>query len=177
MHILVLEGGDSSEREVSLRSAQSVASALINLGHKVTQYDTADGFGGIKDHISDVDIVFPILHGIGGEDGSVQRVLKDLQIPYLGAIADVSRVCFDKLATKEIATKQGMKTPSFEVVTSNTFMQSDLLDIPLRFKTDTRWIEHRHVYYSITSERNRKRAGSDAQCARSAYANTSRGTD
>ncbi|CAN5617893.1 D-alanine--D-alanine ligase [soil metagenome] len=134
MHILVLEGGDSSEREVSLRSARSVALALINSGHKVTQYDTADGFDGIKDHISGVDIVFPILHGIGGEDGSVQRVLKNLQIPYLGASADVSRVCFDKLVTKEIVTKQGMKTPSFEVVTSSTFMQSVLLDNPYVLK-------------------------------------------
>ena len=75
IRILVLCGGPSQEREVSLRSGAAVAKACHELGHKVIVSDVcADDLFALK---QEFDIVFPVLHGEFGEDGQLQRILED----------------------------------------------------------------------------------------------------
>ncbi|MCA1806850.1 MAG: D-alanine--D-alanine ligase, partial [Actinobacteria bacterium] len=65
MKILVLEGGESSERAVSLRSAESVVLGLEASGYTVNRYDTKDGLDKLALLAEEADVVFPILHGVG----------------------------------------------------------------------------------------------------------------
>lgn len=134
MNILVLAGGMSSERAISLRSAESVVSALNSAGHSVYRYDTAGGLNGIANYKHKVDVVFPILHGKDGEDGVVQAMLEKLELKYLGADARVSRLCFDKVAFKNALVNLGIATPKWELVTQKTINLSPLLSKPFVLK-------------------------------------------
>ncbi len=84
-HILVLAGGNSDEREVSLRSGASVEKALTACGYVVTTFDPIDGLNGLQEKLRDIDAVFPALHGEGGEDGSIQEFLEQQDIPFVGS--------------------------------------------------------------------------------------------
>lgn len=119
MNILVLLGGSSDEREVSLRSGAFVITSLQSSGHKVTEFDPASSYEGLADFKGKVDVVLPMLHGKGGEDGVVQKFLESYNIPYLGASAEVSKHCFDKVITKQAIKRFGYLTPKWEVVTKN----------------------------------------------------------
>ena len=85
MKILVLGGGTSPEREVSLRSAAAVAQALVELGHEVVNADPADGREVVMAAAKGCALALPILHGAGGEDGTIQALLETAELPYLGA--------------------------------------------------------------------------------------------
>lgn len=126
MNILVLLGGNSPEREVSLRSGATVAKALEKSGHKVWQYDPAQGYVGLDDFINKVDVVFPILHGTGGEDGEIQQELEARSFKFLGSDSKISKLCFDKVALKKKIDELGYKTPLGEVVDKNGFEASAL---------------------------------------------------
>ena len=95
--VAVLMGGWSAERQVSLWSGEGVTRAL-----------KAQGF----------DRVFNILHGTGGEDGTVQAILDLLGLPYPGSGVGASAIAMDKLATKRIWKAEGLPTPDFRVVDS-----------------------------------------------------------
>ena len=127
MKILVLLGGDSPEREVSLRSGKAVAEALTANRHQVFEYDPAKGYDGLADFVGKVDCVFPILHGINGEDGRVQEQLEKYGFKYLGASPAVSSLCFDKVTFKEELKKFDIPTPTYEVVTKESFAKSPLI--------------------------------------------------
>lgn len=96
--IVVLSGGNSDEREVSLRSGAAVANALTKAGHEVTTLDAANLN---LDDLSQFDAVFPVLHGVGGEDGSLQAELEKRNIAFVGTGSEASRLCFDKWAYRE----------------------------------------------------------------------------
>lgn len=100
LNVVVLCGGDSAEREVSLDSGRCVCDALRSLGHEVQQIDpvrmTVDW-----ERLSACDIVFPMLHGTGGEDGVLQRKLESLGIPFVGSDSAASALTFDKVATRQ----------------------------------------------------------------------------
>ncbi len=134
MKVLVLKGGNSPERPISLRSAESVVRALKSLGHEVFEYDTKNGFQAIVRYKEKVDVVLPILHGKDGEDGAVQAELESLKLPFLGAGSRVSRLCFDKVAFKKIISELGVLTPKWELVTKETINQSPLLKGPYVLK-------------------------------------------
>jgi D-alanine-D-alanine ligase len=102
MKVLVLLGGNSPEREVSLRSGKAVAEALRGNGHQVVEYDPADGYEGLNRFRGAIDCVFPILHGEGGEDGEAQEQLEKLDFKFLGADSKVSKLCFDKEEFKKL---------------------------------------------------------------------------
>jgi len=109
--ILVLHGGTSEEREVSLESGKAVAQALAGR-HEVelVRLDEAR----LPDCIRAVDtIVFPALHGSFGEDGQLQALLEAAAIEYCGSDAAASRLCMDKVAAKEIAVEQQVSTPDW----------------------------------------------------------------
>ena len=126
MKVLLLSGGSSNERDVSLRSASSVRGALLELGHQVVDYDPANGLAATAGFAGKVDVALPILHGAGGEDGSVQAVLEKAGITYLGADAQVSALCFDKNRFKMAAGRFGLRIPRGELVNKTSFEASSL---------------------------------------------------
>ncbi len=134
MNILVLQGGTSSEREVSLRSGAAVIRALHNLGHSTTIYDPADGLDGIVRLLPHTDLVFPALHGAGGEDGVIQAFLDSYSVRYIGSGAEASKRCFDKIATKQAFEANGINTPKWQEVTASSFITSPLAQHPYVLK-------------------------------------------
>lgn len=108
-------GGPSAEREVSLRSGAAVAQALRSLGHQVSEVDPrAEGWRlPPRTHV-----VFLALHGTYGEDGTVQRQLDKLGVPYTGCDAEASRIAFDKFLTKQHCVQAGVPTARFALIES-----------------------------------------------------------
>lgn len=112
-HVVVMRGGPSAEREVSLRSGAAVAGALRGLGHRVTELDPRPGAWVLP---AAADVVFLALHGTYGEDGAIQAELETLGVPFTGCDAAASRVAFDKILTKERCAAAGIATPQHLVV-------------------------------------------------------------
>lgn len=119
-HVLVLAGGLSHEREVSLRSGRRVCEGLRGLDIEVTLQD-ADSSLLPRIRANRPDAVFPALHGLAGEDGAVRAVLELLRIPYVGARPDACRVAFDKPAAKGVARAAGLDTPPSVALPRETF--------------------------------------------------------
>ncbi|HEY6736376.1 MAG TPA: D-alanine--D-alanine ligase [Candidatus Saccharimonadia bacterium] len=134
MTILVLGGGNGSERGVSLRSSAAVREALHELGHTVTAGDPRDGEAAVVAAARAADLVFPILHGVGGEDGTVQRWLDAAGRPYLGSDAAASELCFNKQRLLDRAARHGIAVPAGGVVTRAEFAASELKDAPFVLK-------------------------------------------
>ena len=126
MRCVVLYGGNSPEREVSLRSGQAVADALIQSGFEVVLIDINDDFSCL-DQIRQSDIVLPILHGINGEDGVIQHELEKRKLNYLGAKELPSRRAFNKATTHKLLEKQGILMPQYEVVSADTVNSSSII--------------------------------------------------
>ncbi|HLD29558.1 MAG TPA: D-alanine--D-alanine ligase [bacterium] len=112
--IAVLYGGKSSEREISLRTGRSIYGELKKAGHKVFLLDSAEKWW---KHIPDLapDMVFISLHGPGGEDGSVQGLLEVMGIPYTGSGILASALALDKLKSREIFERHGIRVPEYRV--------------------------------------------------------------
>ncbi len=113
--ILVLMGGISAEREVSLRSGKAVLDALLALNYDAQAIDFNSN--SIKDIIAyNPDLVFIALHGKYGEDGTVQGLLESLQIPYTGSGVTTSAVCIDKVLSKRIFNSAGIPNAPFRII-------------------------------------------------------------
>lgn len=126
MKVLLIAGGWSSEREVSLRGAKGIHEALVTLGHEVTFFDLANsganvapamdqdtGFDALLDAASAHDFAFINLHGAPGEDGLVQAMLEAVACPYQGSGPTASFLALHKAATKQILRRAGMLTPDW----------------------------------------------------------------
>lgn len=110
--VLVLMGGISTEREVSLVSGKAVAEALAKKDYEVATLDiTQDSIGEIQR--INPDVVFIALHGKGGEDGCIQGMLEWMGYPYTGPGVAASAICMDKILTKKILVNKNIKTPEF----------------------------------------------------------------
>ena len=119
INILVVYGGISSEREVSLRSGKSVYEALIRKGYiNVKLFDlTRESIGKLLNE--KIDIAFLALHGKGGEDGCIQGMLELAGIPYTGPGVCCSAVCMNKIVTKQVLTASNLPTAKFAVFCKN----------------------------------------------------------
>lgn len=118
LRVAVLGGGRSSEHEVSLASAASVRAGLRQAGHEPLAIEI--GHDGVwrrdgeplsltpGQGLPGADIVFPVLHGPFGEDGTVQGLLECLDVPYVGAGVSASALCMDKLIFKELMASAGI---------------------------------------------------------------------
>lgn len=128
--VLVLAGGRSSERDVSLASGEAVRNGLLAGGHDVVsvaigssgRWCEVDSFvdeiddaetlvvtpGSPRIAGRDVDVVFPVLHGPFGEDGVVQGLLESLDVPYVGSGVEASAVCMNKVVAKDVAEQHGI---------------------------------------------------------------------
>ena len=132
LNIVVMLGGPSAEREVSLRSGAGVVKALRSLGHTVVEMDptTADW---ILPAETEVVCLAP-LHGTYGEDGTVQRQLEKLGAIYTGCDSEASRIAFDKVLTKQKCIEACVPTAKFVVVNSEKAPLPEDLRLPLVVK-------------------------------------------
>jgi D-alanine-D-alanine ligase len=129
--VVVLAGGRSSEHEVSLASGASVAEGLRAAGHDVTEI--AIGRDGVwrrdgqpvsvtlGERLADTDVVFPVLHGPFGEDGTVQGLLECLDVPYVGAGVLASAVCMNKVVFKQLMAREGLPQVDYRAVHEPAF--------------------------------------------------------
>jgi len=118
--VVVLAGGLSHEREVSLRSGARVVDALVDAGVEATLRDADAGL--VTALGSDPAVtVFPVLHGASGEDGAIRAVLDVLGVPYVGSGRDACRVAFDKAIAKSVVAAAGVRTPESLALPSATF--------------------------------------------------------
>ncbi len=118
LRVAVLAGGRSSEHEVSLASAASVGDGLLARGHRVVWVEVGRDGAWRRDGqelsvtpgggLLGVDVVFPVLHGPFGEDGTVQGLLETLDVAYVGAGVAASAVCLDKVLFKELMSAVGI---------------------------------------------------------------------
>ncbi|MHB1171274.1 MAG: D-alanine--D-alanine ligase family protein [Lacisediminihabitans sp.] len=143
LRVLVLAGGLSHERDVSLRSGRRVADSLAEQGIDVTLRDPD---ASLLAHLveSRPDVVWPALHGASGEDGALRGILDFLDLPYVGSRADASRLAWDKPTAKVLVSRAGVSTPrsitlprdAFRELGANSILEgiSGELPVPLVVK-------------------------------------------
>jgi len=134
MKVLLLGGGTGPEREVSLKMSRSVEEALKELHSGYVFVDPADGDESVMAAAAGCDVALPMIPGVSGEDGTIQRVLERAKIPYLGGDVKASELCFDKVRLIELLKKNGITVPDDEVVDASTFATSRLTKAPFVLK-------------------------------------------
>ena len=128
--IAVICGGNSKEREISLKTGWAVFQALKrkNLNvilHELSSFDEQEIFS------KNFSVAFIALHGAGGEDGKIQSILSKRGINFTGSGIESCSLTFDKSITKKIFKKNGIKTPSFEIVSKNSSL--NLKNLKLKY--------------------------------------------
>jgi len=116
LNVALLCGGVSSEREVSLKGGEQVYEALDKEKYQVSRYDPATDLKRLVSDAQGIDVAFIVLHGRWGEDGTVQGLLDLLNIPYQGSGVLGSALAMDKLLSKRLYQKAGLRVPPFDVV-------------------------------------------------------------
>lgn len=133
MHIALLQGGISAEREVSLTSGACVLEALQTLGHEVSvidaQPDVAEKLAALKP-----DVAFNALHGRFGEDGCVQGMLEWLNIPYTHSGVLASALAMHKPTAKRLFSLAGLQCPSGGLFSWQQILAGDVMERPYVIK-------------------------------------------
>ncbi len=132
-HIAVLMGGWSAEREVSLMSGNDVADALEARGHRVTRVDMGRDVAA-RLVAANPDVVFNALHGVPGEDGTVQGMLDLLGMRYTHSGLATSVIAIDKILTKQALVPHGIPMPGGHIVTRDAIHERDPLPRPYVLK-------------------------------------------
>ena len=120
--VMVVNGGRSLEREVSLRSGRRAADALKSIGYEVVQVDPDERFVARVKDLSP-QFAFIAMHGRGGEDGTLQDLLEILDVPYTGSDVHASAQCLDKHAFKEMLAGEGLSTPAWHSFNRTAFSE------------------------------------------------------
>ncbi|WP_157157681.1 MULTISPECIES: D-alanine--D-alanine ligase [unclassified Diaminobutyricimonas] len=120
--VLVLAGGISHERDVSLRSGRRVADCLSSLGYEV---ELRDPDASLLPYLvsNRPDVVWPALHGASGEDGALRALLDFAGIPYVGSNADSAHLAWDKPTGKTVAGRAGVTTPESITLSRDAFRE------------------------------------------------------
>jgi D-alanine-D-alanine ligase len=127
MKVAVLKGGRSLERGVSLRSGARVEDALERLGHEVLSIDVGSDL--VRRLTSErPDVAFVAMHGVGGEDGTVQELLEILGIPFTGPGAAACARCMDKVLAKDAIAEAGLPTPAWFAFNQTAFREFGAAD-------------------------------------------------
>lgn len=122
LKILVLAGGISHERDVSLKSGRRVADALTDFGAEVVLHEPDhDLLANIKN--DNPDVIFPVLHGASGEDGALRDVLAHCGVPFVGADASGARLAWDKSIAKILVSREQIQTPASITLPKDTFRE------------------------------------------------------
>lgn len=121
-HVLVLAGGISHERDVSIKSGRRVSDALSDAGARVELREPDSELIG---HLmaERPDVIWSTLHGTVGEDGSLQDLLQLAKIPFIGSRADGARMAWNKPTAKALVSKQGLFTPESITLPKSTFRE------------------------------------------------------
>jgi D-alanine-D-alanine ligase len=133
LHVAVLMGGWSAEREVSLRSGADVAAALESLGHRVSLIDMGRD---VAERLLEAapDVVFNALHGTPGEDGTVQGLMDLMGLRYTHSGLETSVIAIDKELTKMVLVPRGIRMPKGTMVESESLYAADPLPRPYVLK-------------------------------------------
>ncbi len=122
MKVAVLKGGRSLERGISLRSGARVEDALERLGHEVLPFDAGgDLVRGLT--LTEPDVAFVAMHGLGGEDGTAQELLEILGIPFTGPGVAACIRCIDKVLAKNELRSAGIPTPDWFAFNETAFRE------------------------------------------------------
>lgn len=116
MNVLLIAGGWSNERVISLSGAKGIKKALLELGHEVDFLDPAKEFKEIQNRAQKADFAFINLHGSPGEDGLIQAILNQAGCPYQGAGPESSFLTLNKGAAKTVFDKNNILTPDWELI-------------------------------------------------------------
>ncbi len=133
LHVAVLMGGWSNERPVSLMTGKGIAEALAAKGHRVTTIDM-DRDVALRLAEAKPDVVFNALHGVPGEDGTVQGMLDLMGLKYTHSGLATSVIAIDKQLTKQALVPHGIRMPGGHVVRSESLYLSDPLPRPYVLK-------------------------------------------
>lgn len=134
LHVVVLMGGWSSEREVSLMSGKGVANALRERGwSRISELDMGRDVAERLNQLKP-DVVFNALHGHPGEDGTVQGMLELMGIPYTHSGVTTSAIAIDKELTKLLLVPAGVRMPKGVMVRSETLHERDPMPRPYVLK-------------------------------------------
>ncbi len=131
MRVLVITGGNSDEREISLLSAENVIEALKKKSHAVQTIDFNKGFPEILISAKRNDVIFPVLHGPEGESGILQKVLEDSHIKFIGSGSEACENGWNKIKFKNFCKKLDVKTASWLIL--NNSNRKSLYDIKKPF--------------------------------------------
>lgn len=133
LHVAVLMGGWSSEREVSLLSGAGVADALEGLGHRATRIDMGRD---VAERLREAapDVVFNALHGTPGEDGSIQGLMDLMGLKYTHSGLETSVIAIDKELTKMVLVPHGIRMPAGRIVDSESLFGGDPMARPYVLK-------------------------------------------
>ena len=122
LRVVVLAGGPSHERDVSVRSGRRISEALRNRGVDVDERDMNIDL--LPSLIADPpDCIFPMFHGAAGEDGAIRDVLDLLKLPYVGSNPEACRLAYDKPLAKTILARNGISTPEMVVLPHEAFRE------------------------------------------------------
>lgn len=120
LNIGILCGGWSAEREISLKSGNSVYGTLIEEGFKCELIDLSSAkIAFSKKTYEGLDLAFILMHGRGGEDGSLQNYLESISLPFTGSNSNSSKLAMDKVLTKTTWNKENILNPNFFVYENN----------------------------------------------------------
>ncbi len=134
----VLLGGESAEREVSLKTGGAIHKALLRKGYQAEALDMQGDWARIIGE-GGIDVAFIALHGRLGEDGAIQGLLEVLGIPFTGSGVAASAISMSKVMTKKILSDSGIKTPNyvyFDLTEESDFAPPSTLRFPLVVKPD-----------------------------------------
>jgi len=122
LRVQVLAGGISHERDISLKSGRRVADALADAGAFVVIREPDEN---LFAHIAEdkPDVIWPVLHGASGEDGSLRDILTIAGLPFVGATADSARLAWDKAIAKVLVSRAGIQTPPSVTLPKETFRE------------------------------------------------------
>ncbi|WP_045211535.1 D-alanine--D-alanine ligase family protein [Desulfonatronovibrio magnus] len=130
MRVLLIAGGWSDERQVSLNGAKQINNALKSLGHEVLFFDLTPDFTDLIEAAKKCDAAFINLHGCPGEDGTIQALLNDAGLPYQGSDIVGSCIAINKNLSKQIYKNHGMPTPKWTMITRTDRLPRINLDYP-----------------------------------------------
>ncbi len=129
--ILIVLGGNSKEREISIKTGKACYKAIRNLGYKADFFDPKyQPFFKIKR--KGADIIFNALHGKEGEDGLAQSFFEFLKIPYTHSGVISSMNAMNKLSSKKIFIKNRLRTPKFTIIKKETFNDKNLKNLIIK---------------------------------------------
>jgi D-alanine-D-alanine ligase len=124
LKVVVLAGGISHERDISLKSGRRVADGLIESGCQVVMREPDQKL--LENLKKDKpDVIWPVLHGASGEDGALRDVLALTGIPFVGATAEAAKLAWDKSIAKILVSRSGIQTPVSITLPRETFRELD----------------------------------------------------